>query len=257
MTSLLAIGGACWQQWKTLASGWNFVVGLVSNVPIAVAFAWVAIQSDRAGVVGYVAIGLFLMTLWNQSQVGVRWSLYAEAGAGTLEFSLISRSPLMMLLLGKALAHELAGARPALAALLVAIVMAPRLPEVQNPLALAGAIGAALVALSAVAFIFTPLSVLAARQLDPILAVRPFIVVFSGFLYPVSFLPGGLASAARVLPTSWAMDAVLLALQGGADDQIAANVVVAVALSALYFVLTSAMFVKVEERLRVTGALVS
>lgn len=257
MTYALAILGAFWQQWKTLASGWNFLVGLVANVPMVAAFAWVAIQSDRAGVVGYAAIGLFLMTLWNQSQVGIRWSLYEEAGRGTLEFSLVSRTPLMVLLLGKALAHLLAGARPALAALVVALVMAPRLPEVADPLGLAVAVSAGFVALVATGFIFTPLSVLAARQLDPIVAVRPFVVVFSGFLYPVSFLPGGLDTAARVLPTAWAMDAVLMALQGDDAERIATNVAMALGISAAYFALTAFMFVKVGERVRVTGALIS
>src|SRR5439155_8213058 len=187
---------------------------MLANVPMVAAFAWIATKTDRAGVVGYVAIGLFLMTLWNQSQVGVRWSLYHEADAGTLEFSLISRAPLAVFLLGKALAHSLAAARPAFAALVVALLLAPSLPSIPDPAGLFASVGAAILAVLATAFIFTPLSVLAARQLDAVVAVRPFVVVFSGFLYPVSFLPSGLDTVARVFPTSWAMDGVLWSLQG-------------------------------------------
>lgn len=86
MAYLIAIWGAFTQQWKSLSPGWGFAVGMLANLPLVAAFAWVATQSDRAGVVGYMAIGLFLMTLWNQSQLGLRWSLYAEANAGSAAF---------------------------------------------------------------------------------------------------------------------------------------------------------------------------
>lgn len=257
MVYLFAIVGAFVQQWKSLAPGWNFVVGIFANVPMVAAFAWIATQSDRASVVAYVAIGLFLMTLWNQASLGARWSVYSEAGAGTLEFSLISRSPLVVFLFGKALAHAAAGARPAVVALVMALAIGSQPPRVAEPLWLAVSVATGIVAVVATCFIFAPFQVLAARQLDPIVAIRPFVTVFSGFLYPVSFLPGGMEAFARLLPSSWAMDAVLLSLEGGPAEAIATQVAVALAVSAAYFVVTWLMFQKVEDRVRVSGALIS
>jgi ABC-type transport system involved in cytochrome c biogenesis permease component len=167
---LIAMGGAFVQQWKTLSSATKLVVGMVANIPMVVAFAWIATKSDRAAVGGYVAIGLFLMTLWNQSQLGVRWSLYAEVWAGTLEFSLISRAPLAILLAGKALAHSLAGMRPAVATLIVALMLTTHAPSVPDPVGLGAAVGVAILGVVAMAFVFAPLR----RPIKT--AVRPGVV---------------------------------------------------------------------------------
>jgi ABC-type multidrug transport system permease subunit len=254
---LIAIWGAFAQQWKVLSPDWNWIMGMLANVPLVAVFAWIATQSGRSSVVGYLAIGVFLMTLWNQCQVGIRWSVYGEAFQGTIEFSLISRAPLGVFLLGKALAQAAAAARPALAALVVALVVSRQMPSVADPLGLAVAACVAVIGVVATAFAFAPLSVLAARQLDPIVALRPFVIVFSGFLYPVSSLPVGLEGFARVFPTAWAMDAVLISLEGGGRESPLFSTAVAVGLAAIYFVLTFVMFRLVESRVRVSGALIT
>ena len=46
----------------------------------------------------------------------------------------------------------------------------------------------------------------------------------AGFLYSMSVLPGWLETAVRVAPTSWAMESVVMSVQGGASaDRIAAG----------------------------------
>jgi ABC-type multidrug transport system permease subunit len=254
---LIAIYGAFVQQWKVLSPGWYWLMGMVANVPTVAVFAWIATQSGRSSVVGYLAIGVFLMTLWNQSQVGIRWSVYGEAFQGTIEFSLLSRAPLGVFLLGKALAHAAAAARPALVALVVAFLVSRQAPTVADPVGLVLAIVAAILGVVATAFAFAPLSVLAARQLDPIVALRPFVIVVSGFLYPVSSLPAGLETFARLFPTAWAMDGVLLALEGSPPEAIALQVAAAFGLTAIYFVVTFVLFSLVEKRVRVSGALIT
>jgi len=254
---MVAIWGAFVQQWKVLSPGWYWLLGMVANVPMVAVFAWIGTQSDRSSVVGYLAIGVFLMTLWNQSSVGIRWSLYREAQQGTIEFSLLSRAPLSVFLFGKALAHAAAALRPALVALVVAFAITRQPPVVAEPLALVMSVCVAAIGVVATAFAFTPLSVLAARQLDPIVALRPFVIVFSGFLYPVSSLPASLETFARVFPTAWAMDAVLLALEGGPAEAIAARLGAALGLTAVYFALIYVLFQVVERRVRVSGALIS
>jgi len=257
MTYLIAIHGAFVQQWKVIAPGWSWLLGMVANVPMVAAFAWIATQSDRSSVVGYVAIGLFLMTLWNQSQIGIRWSVGEEAWMGTIEFSLISRAPLAVFLFGKSLAYALAAARPAVVAVVAALLIARQPPAVADPIGLAVSVCVAFVAVVATGFIFAPLNVIAARQLDPVVALRAFVVVFSGFLYPVSLLPAGLEGFARIFPTSWAMDAVLIALEGGAGEALALRLASAVGMSAAYFAIAGVLFWKVEERVRVSGALIT
>ena len=80
--------------------------------------------------------------------------------------------------------------------------------------------------------------------------------VLSGFLYPVTQLPGALQIAARFLPTSWAMEGVIRSVEGSASNwRIAGDWSAALAIAAVYLALTFLMFRKVEKRLKVTGAL--
>ena len=255
--SLYALRGAFKQQWKTNADTRNDLVGLVANIPIVAVIAWIATQSDRPGILSYLAIGVFLMTLWNQAQLGMRWSIVQEAFGGTLEFNLLARAPLMTVLLGKALAHAASGMPPALAAFAAAAVIAHRIPDPASILAVIVATVVAILGVLTTAFIFSPLQVLAARQLDAIVALRPFIVVFSGFLYPVSFLPPVLEGFARLLPTSWAMSGLIRALQDGATAAMATDLLLSLGLSVAYLVVSYFMLVIVERRVRSNAALVA
>lgn len=250
-----AVWGAFRQQWKANVSTGDDYIGIVANLPMVVAFAWIATRSDRADVLPYISVGLFFMTLWNVSQNRIRWSLANEAWIGTLEFSLLSRSPLMGVLLGKALAHTAWAAGPAALAFGVGLAIAGRAPQVQSVAGLLASAVAAAIGLLAIAFILAPFGVLAGRALDPIIAVRPLILVFSGFLYPVSLLPQPFETMARLLPTSWAMDGVIHAAQHGDPAQVPLDVAVSLAVSGVYMAVSYVLFRKVEERVRTTAAL--
>lgn len=254
---LYAVWGACRQQWKANVATGEERVGIIANLPMVVAFAWVATRSDRPDVLPYISIGLFFMTLWNLSQTRIRWSLSNEAWIGTLEFSLLARSPLMAVLFGKALAHTAWSLGPAVLAFLVGLAVPQRLPEVHSVPGLLAAVVAAMVGLMATAFILAPFAVLAGRALDPIIAVRPLVLVFSGFLYPVSLLPQPLEIVARLVPTSWAMDGVIHATQAGGAERVPLAVGISLAVSAAYLAASYLLFRKVEEQVRIRGTLVS
>lgn len=257
MLALRALLGAYLQQWKANAYARADLVGTLANVPVVATVTWIATRSGRSAVLGHVAVGLFFMTLWNQASLGMRWSLTGEAFAGTLEFNLLSPAPLMLVLLGKGLAHAASALLPGLVALATALAVSQRVPEVANVPGALLSVAAVFVAVIATAFIFCPLQVLAARELDPIVAIRPFVTVFSGFLYPVAYLPGFFQTAGRILPTSWGMDALLVSLEGGPAEILAADLAICLGLSACYFGFTAAMFDRVERRIRANAALVT
>jgi ABC-type uncharacterized transport system permease subunit len=84
----------------------------------------------------------------------------------------------------------------------------------------------------------------------------PFGVVCSGFLYPINLLPGVLQAIARGMPTSWAMEASIMATSGSASAwQIVTRWGIALALAGVYLFLTQVLFRMVERRIRVTAAL--
>ena len=93
------------------------------------------------------------MTLWNQSQIGIRWTVGNEAWMGTLEFSLMSRAPLAVFLFGKSLAYPASAARPAVIALVAALLIARQPLSVADPVALAGAVLVVFIAVVATGFL--------------------------------------------------------------------------------------------------------
>jgi len=81
-------------------------------------------------------------------------------------------------------------------------------------------------------------------------------VACSGFLYPIGILPAALQVIARGLPTSWAMESVIMATTGsGSTWEIVIRWVIALALAVVYLFIMQLLFRLVERRVRVTAAL--
>lgn len=254
---LIAVRGAFVQQWRALRSEGADWLELVNTIPMVVVIAWIAGQSGRLSVTTYLAIGVFFLVLLDRSHLGLRYSITGEAWAGTLDFTMLSPAPLMAILMGKALAHTLSSARPALAAFVVALVVTGGIGEVASvPWAVLSTL-VSLLALVSIAFAQAPATVLAGRQLGAIRSTRSIMTALGGFLYPVSLLPGPIGFLARLLPTSWGMGALVESIERGGTPETVLNLLVAVALSFGYLALAAWMFVKVEARVRALGAAVT
>jgi ABC-type multidrug transport system permease subunit len=105
-------------------------------------------------------------------------------------------------------------------------------------------------------FIFCPITVLVGEPSGLFATVMPFGVVCSGFLYPINLLPAALQIIARGLPTSWAMESIIMATTGsGSVWEIVARWAIALALAVVYLFLTQLLFRLVERRVRVTAVL--
>ena len=76
----------------------------------------------------------------------------------------------------------------------------------------------ALVAVIALCFVFAPFSFIVGVRGGFFNALMPFGTVVSGFLYPIDVLPASLETVARLLPTAWAMQAVVDSIDGRASS---------------------------------------
>ena len=256
MGYIYAVRAAFIQQWQVAIGTANFLGLGIGAIPLVAMLAWIASESDDPTVLAYISVGVFLMVVWNTSVFRIGAALSGELFQGTLELNLMSRSPLMLVMLGKVLALAAFSSLTGIAAVVTVLAVSQQFIDVANvPLLLISLIFA-MPALIDGGFIFTPLLVLVGGRPGFFNAILPFGVVFGGFLYPISLLPAGLQTIARFLPTSWAMDGVIRSVEGGGPAwRIAGDWGVALALTALYLTLTYFMFRKVEERVRVTGIL--
>jgi ABC-type multidrug transport system permease subunit len=104
-------------------------------------------------------------------------------------------------------------------------------------------------------FVFAPFSFIAGVRGGFFNALMPFGSVVSGFLYPIDVLPASLEAVARLLPTAWAMQAVIESIDGGSDATILLHLGIALALSAALIAAACLLFVEAERRVRLSGNL--
>ena len=84
-------------------------------------------------------------------------------------------------------------------------------------------------------------------------AIFPIGIILSGFVQPAALLPPAFQFFARAMPTSWAMDALLLSLRGASWDSIAWRWVASLALCAVTYGFAGWLFLKAEARVRQQG----
>lgn len=240
---------------KQMVSDVNYWGVFLTVYPQAIVIGYVASLGRDPALITYLAVGVCLLVTWTAGVFHMGWSLTDEIYAGTVDFTLTARTPLVVVLFGKALALELVGLVGGVFSSLIVLGMTGFTLTVANGPALAAAFLVSIVALTATSFAFAPLSVLAGARGGFFSAIMTGGVVLSGFVYPATLLPPVLQLLAWPLPTARAMAAIRGAIEGAPAGGIALECGLSLVLSVLFFWLTYAMFATVEYRVRVTGAL--
>jgi ABC-type multidrug transport system permease subunit len=235
------------------ANQWYMVAGSAAT---SAALGWIVSQSGRVSVLAYLCVGVALISFWRGTVAISGWALSNELSGKTLDFTLISRSPLPVVLYGKIIAqlvYELPGG--IISALSVLLVVR-QIPQVIMPAYLPFSVLLAVAGLLILTSFLADLVILVGGKSGFFMGIVPFGAVLSGFILPVYQLPPGLEVVARLLPTSWAMDAVWLSVTGTDSVWLIwGNWAVAVVLSAVWFYITLRLANVVEKRIRVKGTI--
>lgn len=253
---LRALRASFIQQWRMSAEPLDILQFIVSTLPLVSLFAWIARESESELVLAYVTLGVFMQAIWRSGVFRVGWSLTGEVMTGTFELSVVTQTPTVIVMFGKALALVAGGVITGVASFLTVLLITWNVVGVHSPPLLLASILVALVALTAGAFIFAPFMVVARGRGGFFNAFIAFGTVFSGFYYPLSTLPQGLEAIGRLLPTSWAMSAVIRSIDGsGSSWTIVGQWGIALGIGLAWLGLSYILFEIVERRLRVTGQL--
>ena len=251
-----AILAAFVQQWKTTATSISSLSFLVQAIPVVAVLAWIATRSDSAFVLTYLLVGAPLMAIWNGVVFRVGWSLNSELNGHTLEFALISRTPMMLVMFGKSLAQLAYGIPAGIIALLTMLLVTREFPAVSNFAFLMVSLFFAVISLAVFSLLFSPLMVLAGGRAGFFNFIIPLGVLVSGFMFPINQLPTWLEVIARLLPTSWAMSGIWQSITGPESLWSLVSAWAACILTSAVLVgITYLMFKVVERRIRVTGVL--
>lgn len=194
------------------------------------------------------------MTVWSGVAFRIGYTLSTELSNQVLQFVYISRTPVIVVSLGKALAQVLWGLPLGIISWLVIFIMTRTLPVVSNPVALIVSLLLVIIGITVASLFFSPMMVLVGGRGGFFNTVIPFGLVLSGFLFPIDRLPVGLMAIACIMPTSWAMDGVRFSLQAGSNwPEIIRSWGLCLLSSVFLGVVTYVLFRIVENRIRVTG----
>ena len=256
MNHIRAIRAAFRQQWKIAASSTDLTFLVIMPVPVAAVIAWITTQSADPSALSYIYVGAPIMFIFQFVVFLVGYSLNNEIWGKTLEFGLISRTPMMFIMFGKALAVIVRGLPGGIIAAVVIIIVSRQPPEIADWGFLAVSLLFVFAGMSVTALAFAPFMVIAGGRGGFFNAFIPFGVVLSGFLFPVDNLPTVLRMMARLIPTSWAMKGVWQSVQGTESlGTIGGFWAMSILVSVALLGITWLMFRAVEKRIRVTGAL--
>jgi len=242
------------QQWKQISFSFGNLGFFLATIPMAVVFTWIAMQRGDNEVLAYLSIGLPLMTVWSGVAFRIGYTLTTELSNQVLQFVYISRTPVIIVSLGKALAQVLWGLPTGIISFMVIFLMTRTLPDISNPAALIISLLLVVIGITVASLFFSPMMVLVGGRGGFFNTIIPFGLVLSGFLFPIDRLPLVLKVLARLMPTSWAMDGVRLSLgNGGSWPEIFSSWGMCLLTSVLLGGITYAMFRIVERRIRITG----
>jgi ABC-2 type transport system permease protein len=253
---LRAVRAAFKQQFKVMLTPLGMLFPFFNSLGPAVTIGYVVGRSGNETAIAYVFVGASLMALWSTGVFTTGWSLSDEHFQGTLELTMTSRTPVMLVMLGKTLAIMASLLISTAVVFLVVLAFAQRFTPVEHAALLFVSGLLALASVVAAGFLFAPFSFLQGAKGGFFNAIMPAGTVFSGFLYPVDLLPAGLEAIARLFPTAWAMDAVVNSINGDASTgHILGNWAVCLALIFVLFAVSAALFRTAERRVRLSGNL--
>lgn len=251
-----AARAAYFQKLRDQTSLANFLAPIVHATFMAAMLAWIVSRGAGTAPIAYISIGVFLMYVWNWGTFATGWGLRGEFFQGTIDHNLVSRTPMMVIMFGKALAGTTSGIPAGVVAFVVAVLVSKDLLAVGNPALFAVSLIMAMIAISAAGMILAPLFLMSQGGRGSFNLVGPVGIMLSGFAYPISLFSESIEVVARFLPTTWAMEGIVASMEPGDTSlRIAGDLGASVGLSALYLGLAYLLFRKVEHRIRVDGSL--
>jgi ABC-2 type transport system permease protein len=244
------------KEWKAQTMDTGRIYKFLGDASRAAVLAWIVYQSGAFGTLGYVSVGTALIAIWTGILTLGGWSLDSELYGRTMDFMLISRTKMSMILFSKTLAQALYEIPTGFVSFITAVLVARVWPDFANIPSLALSVLLAFLGMIVIGFFFSALVVLVSGKAGFFMGIMPFIAVISGFILPVNQLPLWLEIPARLTPSAWAMDSVWASIQG-IDSWL---VVIrgwglSLVLVAAWFVFTYYVCRAVEKRIRVTGTL--
>src|SRR4030042_1924616 len=101
MSQLNTIIPTIHKEWKENMMGTSRIYKFLGDASRAAVLAWIVYQSGAFGTLGYVSVGAALLAIWTGILTLGGWTLESELYGKTLDFMLISRTKMSVILFSK------------------------------------------------------------------------------------------------------------------------------------------------------------
>ncbi len=256
MNELRAIIAAFRQELKMTGSIASMLTVLFSNGARSAVLSWIAYKNGDSATLTYLYVGMPLMAIWWGVVFRLGGSLNNELMGRTLDFTLISRTSVIVMLIGKTLAEITYAIPSGIIALVAVFLVSHELPMVADIGILPFSLLLVMFGLAVSCLLFAPLMVLVGGRGGFFNAIMPFGALISGFILPVNRLPLALEVIARAFPGSWAMESIWQSILGPESWWIVIRGwLMCILMSIVWFSVTWMMCKAVEKRIRITGSI--
>ncbi len=229
---------------------------VISAVLRIAAVAWIARTIGNTTAVTFLAFGAVMIVVWNAVIATGGWVMSDEMGAGTLDFALISKAPLPLILFSRILATALIALPAGIAGMITVFIVSGTGPQAGNAALLTVSFLLAMFGAVIIGFFFCVLIVLVGGRAGFFLGIVPFGAVLGGFITPMAQMPAAICAISMCVPSSWAMNGLWLSVGRDADcGKIVLNLLICLAVSAGWFVVSYKLCKRGERRIIVSGDL--
>jgi hypothetical protein len=231
------------------------IIGImIVAVSTAAVVTWLARQSGNQALINYVVFGVPVMAMSNGLIFGVGWSLSNDIRFGIMEFSLISRTSLLSISIGKTIGQLVASAIGGVLSLTTVLLVARGMVHVPDMGIVLLSLPMLFVALVMTSLFFAPWTVLMGARGGFFNIFMPLVAVLSGYAFPVSQLPPVLRVLSWFLPGSWATSGLWQSVQWtGQWGSFLLNEAMCILVCGAWWFLVRWMFTTVEHRVRIAG----
>jgi ABC-2 type transport system permease protein len=231
-----------WAGWKFHAknltmSGFFILTSAIQPVIFATIAFFMFEAGAREGTLLYVSLGAGLMGIWSATLFASGGAIQWQRWQGTLELSIASPAPFLLVLLPMTLASATIGLYSLTGTLLWGRLLFGVPIDIAQPLVFALAVPATIIGLGLLGLVMASTFILwrNANALSNLLEYPIWLV--TGLLVPISLLPGWVSPLAWVLAPTWGVRAIRDSALGTGDPLAAVGM--CLALGAAYLVIGS------------------
>jgi len=249
------IVGAARMQLQLITRDRSYLNEIIANPFFAIIFLGIVKAANRDDLTGFAIVAPVLITLWNMALEISGSVVDSDRWHGTMEGVVASPVGYPSVILGRVLAVSFLGLFGVVETGIVARVGFGASVTVHHPEVLFGGLVVTALAMTGTATLFASLFVLTRTALTFSNTMNYPFYLLGGVLVPLSFLPGWIQPAGRLVFLSWSADLLRDSVAAAPVDDVAMRCAVVLGLGLVGLVAGRVVLKSVLDRVRSRGTL--